>query len=212
MEASIIKVKLLFAVFFLCLGAATSLFGDAMFFECSTVTFDFIGLFQFSTCPAVSGVPAGSTFTGVNLYLLPDFASADAGHFDMNQVVFHPSSTLTEWEPEIENCGLANAGGGTTVAINGCGFYSGILTAPGTFFMSAESNFDAIAAAGVTVATQLNNEFGATSGNTAGEIIEYDFTPGTVAVPEPTSRFLLVSALVFLAVLARKQRRAVRSY
>jgi hypothetical protein len=189
-------------VFFVFLGGADSVFGDALFFPCMSKVSN-LALTGGATevCPGVSGLPGGATLTGIKLYDFADFADGFPGVTDWISVLFHPFDDL-DWFPSSNRCQLMNQNGGTIAVTTGdCGFYSGILTAPGTHFFQATGNLGGFAA-GFTVAVTADAFLGAAGTITAGNIVEYDYTP---AVPEPATFGLIGIGVTAMLYSARRR-------
>ena len=99
--------------------------------------------------------PADTTVTAVKLYLLSSFQGGQGSSVGF-RIVFEPSTLLTDWtHGPTQVCDIRNDGiGGTTMVSNTCGIYSGDPNAPGTFTMSADHAFTALAASGFSIKVQ----------------------------------------------------------
>ncbi|MFN7993428.1 MAG: hypothetical protein U0Q18_07500 [Bryobacteraceae bacterium] len=190
--------KMSLLVFLSYLSLAPAAFGDGLFLTC-TPALTLNGTDQFDSCPA-AGLSPGSNVTGIELYLLADFQSGAEGVRDLIHVIFLP--LWSDPNTHSGSCNLENAHGGTTAATNTCGFYSGNLEAPGTSFLTAAGDLNAIAERGFEVQVGRSDLSGTAGVVTAGNIVEYDFTPA-VTTPEPNE--LAIVGIVMAGILAIKR-------
>lgn len=194
------------AVAILYLSGVSGAFGASAMFQCSPVltptTFDL-----FDACPAASGLPVGSTVTGVRLYLVSDFQGGAAGGSNSFVLGYIPTENFTMWSGDA-SCFLSNGGSGGATT-NSCGAYSGSLHAPGTSYLTALGNFDVIAQTGFNVQVVRGDILGAADIVTAGNIVEYFYIPGAVTVPEPPVSLLFATALIFLGWRVRRASKPI---
>ncbi len=186
--------------FLLCVPLAPAAFGDTLFVSC-TPTLTLSGLDLFDTCPAAS-LPEGSDVTAIKLYLLADFQGGAEGIGDLIHVIFQP--LWNDPNAHSGSCNLENVNGGTAAATNTCGFFSGDVNGPGTKFLTAGGDLNAIATNPFQVQVGRSDLAGAADVVTAGNIVEFDFTPAVVATPEPGG--LVVVAIGLVGIVAMRRR------
>ncbi len=101
---------------------------------------------------------------------------------------------------------MENANGGTIAVTNTCGFFSGNVDAPGTKFLAAGGDLNAIAAGSFQVQVGRTDLFGSADAVIGGNIVEYDFTPMVMSTPEPSGLALVAIGFLGLIPMQRRSR------
>jgi hypothetical protein len=201
-----IPFQALFCFLFL-LVATPAAFGTSIILSCSSVPLT--NTDASVDCPGASALPADTTVTAVKLYLLSSFQGGQGSSVGF-RIVFEPSTLLTDWtHGPTQVCDIRNDGsGGTTMVSNTCGIYSGDPNAPGTFTMSADHAFTALAASGFSLKVQRGDLGGTAESVLAAALVEYTYAPIS-AVPELPVSFLFATGLLGIGCLTQKNPRAL---